>query len=276
MICPKCGKQNPDSKCPECNITFEPVLDGSGKEIDFHTLVTTYKSNVDDAANYIIAHTAMDRKTAETIYTKALNLYLYGSAGIFYKPKKPAHRKWWFWVLIVIFGLPVFAITMGMIFGEPVEQTVSSPQPTVSQSAEPTPAPTSSPTPSPSVSPTPTPSETPSPSPSPSPEEEMFHITAEELLAVYEENEIAADQELKGRTFEVTGVVDSIGRDILNDAYITLNSGDEYSLSSVQCYFKDSELDSLTELRTGDTVTVIGECDGKAILSVMMKKCKIK
>lgn len=99
-----------------------------------------------------------------------------------------------------------------------------------------------------------------------------IEITAVDLLAAYDENAIGADAAYKDQLLAVTGVVNTIDTDILGNAYVTLSDGGKYSIIGVQCYFADEHLDSLGELRSGDTVTIIGTCTGK-IINVGMEDC---
>jgi hypothetical protein len=101
-----------------------------------------------------------------------------------------------------------------------------------------------------------------------------IEITAKDLFAAYNENEVAADNQYKRKTLKITGTVANIGTDILDKAYITLETGE--LLYSVQCYFANSEEEAkVANLSKGDTVTLIGTCDGKS-LNVTMKKCKLQ
>lgn len=97
-------------------------------------------------------------------------------------------------------------------------------------------------------------------------------ITAEDLFAAYDENEVAADNQYKGKLLKVTGVINDIGKDILDDTYITLDTGE--FIFSVQCYFKGDDADALAALTKGQTVTLVGKCDGMS-MNVVMKKCEI-
>lgn len=136
--------------------------------------------------------------------------------------------------------------------------------------------PTAAPTPTPEPTPTPTPAPTVTPEPSPEPEFDV-EVTATVLLNAYDTNQIGAEKEYDGKTLKVTGTVRSIDRDIFNQPYITFeNSDNQYSLISVQCYFSsDDEVDKIAELSPGDTVSVIGKCDGKT-LNVVLRKCTMQ
>lgn len=108
----------------------------------------------------------------------------------------------------------------------------------------------------------------------PEPEPEYIDVTAKDLLAAYEENTVAADNAYKGKLLKVTGTVGMIGKDILDTAYVTLTNGESYALISVQCYFAKDNLDDIATLKEGDTVTIIGKCDGST-LNVALKQCDL-
>lgn len=113
--------------------------------------------------------------------------------------------------------------------------------------------------------------------PSPSPSVEVaIQISAKDLLNAYDENELNADNQYKDKLLEVTGFVDDVGTDVLDDVYVTLGDGDEFSFTTVQCYFKDKEeIDKVATLKSGDEITIIGKCDGQ-FFNVDLKDCKIK
>lgn len=108
----------------------------------------------------------------------------------------------------------------------------------------------------------------------PEPEPKYIEVTAKDLLAAYDENTVAADNTYKGQLLKVTGTVGTIGKDILDTAYVTLTNGDPYALISVQCYFAKDNLDDVATLKEGDTVTITGKCDGST-LNVSLKQCDL-
>lgn len=113
--------------------------------------------------------------------------------------------------------------------------------------------------------------------PSPSPSVEIaIQVSAKDLLKAYDENELNADKQYKDKLLEVTGFVDDIGTDVLDDVYVTLGDGEEFSFATIQCYFKDKEeIDKVASLKSGDEITIIGKCDGQ-FFNVDLKDCKIK
>lgn len=106
-------------------------------------------------------------------------------------------------------------------------------------------------------------------------EVEVIDITAEELAKAYEDNEVKADKTYKDVTASITGKVKEIGV-ILGQTYVVLSSGEEFSITNVQCFFSDeNEIDKVAELSDGDTVTIQGVIEGKS-LNVTVNDCVFK
>lgn len=114
----------------------------------------------------------------------------------------------------------------------------------------------------------------PSPSPAPQPTPSAIEVTAQELYSAYEANQVAADAKYKDKTLKVTGVVESIGKDILDTPYITLTSGGQYEVWGVQCMFDEKYEPELAKLTKGQTVTVQGKCDGY-LVNVLLRDCAL-
>lgn len=98
-------------------------------------------------------------------------------------------------------------------------------------------------------------------------------IAAVLLVSNYEANEVAADQNYKGKTLLVTGTVDDIGRDIMKTLYLTLTGVGP--LANVQCYFAQSHESQLAGLSKGMNVLVKGQCDGK-MMNVHLRGCTLE
>lgn len=97
-------------------------------------------------------------------------------------------------------------------------------------------------------------------------------ISALQLSEEYNANKIAADQKYKDRILEVSGVINSIDKDILNTPYITLR-GQEFSLFGVQCMFDKSQEDKLAKLIKGQSITITGKVSGELIGNIILRNC---
>ncbi|MEK9165766.1 MAG: hypothetical protein AAB525_02815 [Patescibacteria group bacterium] len=100
-------------------------------------------------------------------------------------------------------------------------------------------------------------------------------ITAVDLAKAYEENEVKADKDYKDKKVEVTGKIKDIGV-ILDQTYVVLSSGKDFSMTDIQCFFDDkAQIDKVSELKKDATITVQGVVDGKS-LNVGVKKCELR
>lgn len=102
----------------------------------------------------------------------------------------------------------------------------------------------------------------------------VIDISPDDLYSAYEENEVAADNEYKGKKVKITGTIEDIGKDILDDVYITINAGD---YDEIQCYFENQkQIDKVATLKSGEEVTIVGECSGLSILNVVLQNCELE
>lgn len=99
-----------------------------------------------------------------------------------------------------------------------------------------------------------------------------FEITATHLYQAYDANEVAADEQYKGKKIAVTGTIGSIGKDVLDNPYVSLKVG---YMQSVNCYFSDKNNKIISQLLKGEKVTIIGTCKGLSLSYVVMRNCSI-
>jgi hypothetical protein len=102
--------------------------------------------------------------------------------------------------------------------------------------------------------------------------EATFEGSAEALFRAYDENEIEADIQYKGKVLEISGKIDSIGKDIMDEPYVTLRVGRTFG--SVQCMFSKSSSQQLVRLRKGQAVVLKGRCAGKMV-NVILRGCVV-
>lgn len=99
-------------------------------------------------------------------------------------------------------------------------------------------------------------------------------VTADKIMSDYTANEVSADAKYKNNTVQVSGIVDSIGKDIMDTPYISLHTGGEYSFSVVQCMFAKSDEPALSNVSKGQSITLIGQVTGK-LGNVILNGCRI-
>ena len=95
-------------------------------------------------------------------------------------------------------------------------------------------------------------------------------VKASDLVAMYVQNEVNADNKMKGKKSYVEGKIGDIGKDIMDNIYVTLESGD--IVRTVQCYIDDKDL--VARLQKGRRITVFGKCEG-LMMNVLWKDCEV-
>ena len=98
-------------------------------------------------------------------------------------------------------------------------------------------------------------------------------VTAKDIIGSYKSNEVSADSLYKNRSLLVTGLVDTIGKDLLDRPYVTLNAGERISFPSVQCMGSRNSTE-FASLRKGQEIKVIGICKGK-LGNILLDPCRI-
>jgi hypothetical protein len=98
--------------------------------------------------------------------------------------------------------------------------------------------------------------------------------SAIQLVNDYKANEVAADQTYKGKIVEVSGVIESVAKDIMDTMYVSLHGGAEFEFRGVQCYFASKNTARLARLSKGLPITIKGQCDG-LMGNVLLKNCII-
>ncbi len=105
-------------------------------------------------------------------------------------------------------------------------------------------------------------------------QEPSYTLSADQLAGEYESNEVAADAKYKGRVVAVSGTIENIGKDIMDQAYIVI--GGKGFLDGVQCMFTRGQEPSIARLFKGQHVKVKGEVSGKTIGHVLVNKCTLR
>lgn len=157
------------------------------------------------------------------------------------KTKKPIFKRWWFWAIIVIIAIGALGSR-----GDKEAQTDKATANVELAEKE-------------------------------TKQEEVIDITitGADLAKAFEDNEVKAKKDYTGKRAEITGTVQDIG-EMFGQTYIVLESQEEFSITNVQCFFKDEkEIDKIATLEKGNEVTIIGTIGEKSI-NVSVNDCKFK
>lgn len=111
--------------------------------------------------------------------------------------------------------------------------------------------------------------------PAKAPEPKAIAVEAGAIIKEFEDNELAADSKYDGKTVKVTGVVDKVDTDFLDDDKYILRIGDggDFVFLTVNC--NDMATDELATVAKGDKVTVIGDFDDGGDLGVEVNSCSL-
>lgn len=112
-------------------------------------------------------------------------------------------------------------------------------------------------------------------SPAKAPAAQIMQVNIRDILSAYENNEIGADNKYKGNLIQVTGVIGSVKKDILDNLYVTLGTGARFEIPTIQAFFDDSMNEQLGQLRKGSRLTVVCRVNG-LMMNVLAEDCVIK
>lgn len=102
-------------------------------------------------------------------------------------------------------------------------------------------------------------------------------VTADQLLEDYKKNHIGADQKYKDKKVQITGKYAGTGNVAIAGDYVGLGSAHEGEFD-IMCFLEkdDAEVKKKAgNLKEGDTVTLIGVCEGKVLgfTAIRLKWC---
>jgi hypothetical protein len=97
-------------------------------------------------------------------------------------------------------------------------------------------------------------------------------VNALDLFASYKDNQIKADQTYKNKVYDIKGVIEDIGKDIMDRPFISLGKEGGFGLGVTQCLFDNKYLDELTKLNKGDSITIRGRINGY-LVNVIVEGC---
>lgn len=104
--------------------------------------------------------------------------------------------------------------------------------------------------------------------------EEAIKVTATALYNAYKNNEVAANQQYKNKLIEITGVVESIGEDLINEPYISFRI-QQYQITSIQCMFAKKNADQLTPISKGQSIKLQGTVSDSLAGQVIVRDCQV-
>ncbi|MBD8157095.1 hypothetical protein IFU23_03100 [Pantoea agglomerans] len=99
----------------------------------------------------------------------------------------------------------------------------------------------------------------------------IYQTTARKLFNDYEENEVAVDEQLKGKVVAMTGIVQSIDKDFTDSIIISLKTDNEFMPARLK--MKDSQKAAAIALKKGKQVVIVCENMSRIIGAPSGRNC---
>ncbi|MEN4561959.1 OB-fold protein [Pantoea agglomerans] len=99
----------------------------------------------------------------------------------------------------------------------------------------------------------------------------IYQTTARKLFNDYEENEVAVDEQLKGKIVAMTGIVQSIDKDFTDSIIISLKTDNEFMPARLK--MKDSQKAAAIALKKGKQVVIMCENMSRIIGAPSGRNC---
>jgi len=99
-------------------------------------------------------------------------------------------------------------------------------------------------------------------------------VSTLQLFDDYHANEVAADNQYKGKLLEVSGVVSSINKDLTDSVYLALRTPNQFM--EIHAELQKQDVQKAARLAKGTKVVVICQGNGMIVGSVMLNDCALK
>lgn len=106
--------------------------------------------------------------------------------------------------------------------------------------------------------------------------EPAIEVTADQLLNAYKNNEVAANQQFKGKKLLVSATIDSIQAGLGDEPYLSLRAGGEMEFNRPQAHLADSEQSKAAALNKGQKVKLLCIGNSEIAGSPMLADCVIQ
>ena len=98
-----------------------------------------------------------------------------------------------------------------------------------------------------------------------------YVLSANKLFKEYDKNSVAADAKYEGKIVKVSGTIQSIGKDIIDTAYLVI--GGSGFLDGVQCMLPRGQEGLVANVSKGQYVTLKGKVSGQIMGNVIVNNC---
>lgn len=104
-------------------------------------------------------------------------------------------------------------------------------------------------------------------------ENPSYNLTPEQLYGEYDANKVAADAKYKDKVVKITGSIESIGKDVVDTAYIVIGGN---GLNGVQCMFPKGQELAISQLSKGQVVNAKGQVSGQLVGNIIVNNCTLQ
>jgi len=98
-------------------------------------------------------------------------------------------------------------------------------------------------------------------------------LTAQQLFNAYQNNEVAAQQALSGRSILISGTIDDITLDFMDEPVVSLATSNQFM--SVQLDFDEEDAAMVSALRSGEQFTALCEEVSEVAGTPMLDDCVV-
>lgn len=103
--------------------------------------------------------------------------------------------------------------------------------------------------------------------------EAAIDISAIKLIEAYNNNGAAFEKNYVDKILVVSGIIDDVRTTSGEKIVISISDGESWS--NVDCYLESSETEKALTLKTGNRITVKGECEGESLGDPYLYRCVI-
>lgn len=96
-------------------------------------------------------------------------------------------------------------------------------------------------------------------------------VTSREYFAIYQENEVSADAQFKGKHVEITGSVAGINKDVMGDVYVELMTANEF----MPVHASGVSQEVAAGLSKGDQITLNCVGAGMIVGFARLEECRV-
>ncbi len=100
-----------------------------------------------------------------------------------------------------------------------------------------------------------------------------IEVNARSLYRAYQANEVSADEKFKDKRIKISGIIDSINKDMFDEVWLELATGDLFS--SIRAKLDEQYITRAAKLKRGQKIILQCVGDGMIIETPILRECSI-